>query len=92
MVRRGAAGRPAGGLGLLLVLSLASGSEASCETTGEPGGIPPAFADKAELLSAAIASYMAGTYEYDGPCHWDVHLGTDFSQLVRRAAAPPPNS
>ena len=90
MVRRGAAGRPAGGLGLLLVLGLASGSEASCD--GDPG-TGPQFADK-EALSAAIATYMADpdNYQYLGPCTWDVHLVTDFSQLVRRAAAPPPNS
>jgi hypothetical protein len=80
MVRRGAAGRPAGRLRLLLVLGLASGSEASCD--GDPG-TGPQFADK-EALSAAIATYMADpdNYQYLGPCTWDVHLVTDFSQLL----------
>ena len=91
MVRRGAAGRPAGRLRLLLVLGLASGSEASCETTGKDP--QPQFADKA-ALSGAISTYMADpdNYQYLGPCTWDVHLVTDFSQLVRSAAAPPPTS
>ena len=80
MVRRGAAGRPAGRLRLLLVLGLASGSEASCETTGKDP--QPQFADKA-ALSGAISTYMADpdNYQYLGPCTWDVHLVTDFSTV-----------